>query len=61
MGECGYCESFNSRMRDEIQNGELFGNLYVAEVLANQWKDYYNKDRPRSSLGGRLRPRKASF
>jgi putative transposase len=40
-------------MRDEFLNGELFGNLYEAEVLAKQWKDYYNKVRPHSSLGGR--------
>ena len=51
--ENGYCESFNSRMRDEFLNGELFGNLYEAEGLAKQWKDYYNKVRPHSSLGGR--------
>ena len=40
-------------MRDEFLNGELFGNLYEAEVLAKQWKDYYNKVRPHSGLGGR--------
>ena len=40
-------------MRDEFLNGELFGNLYEAEVLAKQRKDYDNKVRPRSSLGGR--------
>ena len=51
--ENGYCESFNSRMRDEFLNGELFGNLYEAEVLARRWKDYYNTVRPHGSLGGR--------
>jgi len=51
--ENGYCESFNSRMRDEFLNGELFGNLYEAEVLAKQWKEYYNKVRPHSGLRGR--------
>jgi len=33
----GYCESFNSRMRDEFLNGELFGNMYEVEVLTKQW------------------------
>lgn len=40
-------------MRDEFLNGELFGNLYEAEVLARRWKDYYNTVRPHGSLGGR--------
>lgn len=51
--ENGYCESFNSRMRDEFLNGELFGNLYEAQVLSKMWVDYYNKIRPHSSLAGR--------
>lgn len=51
--ENGYCESFNSRMRDEFLNGELFGNLREAEVLTDLWVDYYNTIRPHSSLGGR--------
>jgi transposase InsO family protein len=51
--ENGYCESFNARMRDEFLNGELFGNMYEAEVLTTQWIRYYNTVRPHSSLGGR--------
>jgi transposase InsO family protein len=51
--ENGYCESFNSRMRDEFLNGELFGNMYEAQVLTKMWVDYYNKIRPHSSLAGR--------
>jgi len=51
--ENGYIESFNSRMRDEFLNGELFGNMYEAEVLISQWVTYYNTVRPHSSLGGR--------
>jgi len=51
--ENGYCESFNARMRDEFLNGELFGNMYEAEVLTKQWVRYYNTIRPHSSLGGR--------
>jgi putative transposase len=51
--ENGYVESFNSRMRDEFLNGELFGNLYEAEVLVHRWVRYYNEIRPHSSLNGR--------
>ena len=51
--ENGYIESFNSRMRDEFLNGELFGNMYEAQVLTKRWIKYYNTIRPHSGLGGR--------
>ena len=51
--ENGYIESFNSRMRDEFLNGELFGNMYEARVLTGRWVRYYNKIRPHSSLRGK--------
>ena len=51
--ENGYCESFNSRMRDEFLNGELLGNLFEAKVLTQRWVAYYNTVRPHSALGGR--------
>ena len=51
--ENGYCESFNSRMRDEFLNGEIFGNIFEAKVLTKRWMDYYNTIRPHSALGGR--------
>lgn len=51
--ENGYIESFNARMRDEFLNGELFGNLYEAQVLTSMWVRYYNTMRPHSSLGGK--------
>ena len=51
--ENGYCESFNSRMRDEFLNGELFGNMYEAQALTKMWVHYYNTVRPHSSLGGK--------
>ena len=51
--ENSYCESFNSRMRDEFLNGEIFGNLRKAEVLTKHWVEYYNTIRPHSSLRGR--------
>jgi Transposase and inactivated derivatives len=51
--ENGYCESFNSRMRDEFLNGELLGNMHEAEILTRRWVKYYNTVRPHSSLGGK--------
>jgi transposase InsO family protein len=51
--ENGYIESFNARMRDEFLNGELFGNLYEAQILTSMWTRYYNTMRPHSSLRGK--------
>ena len=51
--ENGFIESFNSRMRDQFLNGELFGNMYEAKVLTNRWVHYYNTVRPHSSLSGK--------
>ena len=51
--ENGYCESFNSKMRDEFLNGELFYSLKEARVLAERWRIYFNTERPHSSLGYR--------
>ena len=51
--ENGYCESFNSRMRDELLNGEIFDTLTEAEILTRRWVDVYNTVRPHSSLGYR--------
>ena len=31
--ENGYCESFNSKLRDELLNGEMFTTLREAQVL----------------------------
>ena len=35
--ENGYCESFNSKMRDEFLNGEIFDSLREAQVLTRRW------------------------
>ena len=51
--ENGYCESFNSRMRDEFLNGEIFDTLTEAEILTRRWMDTYNTIRPHSALGYR--------
>ena len=51
--ENGYCESFNSKLRDELLDGEIFYSLREAEVLIEAWRRHYNTVRPHSSLGYR--------
>lgn len=51
--ENGYCESFNSKMRDEFLNLEIFDTMYEVEVLTKLWVSEYNTVRPHSSLGYR--------
>ena len=51
--ENGYCESFNSKLRDEFLNGEIFYSMKEIRVLAERWRVHYNTVRPDSSLGYR--------
>lgn len=51
--ENGYCESFNSRLRDELLNGEIFYSLEEARIIIENWRRHYNGARPRSALGYR--------
>jgi transposase InsO family protein len=51
--ENGYCESFNSKLRDEFLNGEIFYTMKEIKVLAERWRVHYNTIRPHSSLGYR--------
>ncbi len=46
-------ESFNGRLRDECLNLEWFRNLQEAKGVIEQWRRYYNEERPHSSLGYR--------
>jgi putative transposase len=48
--ENGYIESFNSRLRDELLNGEVFTGLSEAKYLAEDWRMMYNTERLHSSL-----------
>jgi len=48
--ENGYIESFNSRLRDELLNGELFLGLAEARYLVESWRVEYNTERPHSAL-----------
>ena len=51
--ENGYNESFNSKLRDEILNTEIFYTLKGAKVLIVRWRHHYNTVRPHSSLAYR--------
>ena len=51
--ENGYCESFNSKLRDELLNGEIFYSVKEAQILTERWRVHYNTIRPHSSLGYR--------
>ena len=41
--ENGYCESFNSKLRDELLNGEIFYTLKEAKVIIENWRRHYNR------------------
>ena len=49
----GYIESFNSKLRDELLDGEIFYTLQEAKVVIESWRQHYNTVRPHSSLGYR--------
>jgi putative transposase len=51
--ENGYCESFNSKLRDELLDGEIFYSLAEARTVIETWRQHYNTRRPHSSLGYR--------
>ncbi len=48
--ENGYCESFNSKLRDELLNGEIFYTLKEAKIIIEGWRQHYNTVRPHSAL-----------
>ena len=48
--ENGYCESFNSKLRDEFLNGEINYSMKELRVLAERWRGHYNTVRPHYSL-----------
>ena len=59
--ESGYCESFNSKLRDKLLNGEIFYSLAKAKIISESWRRHYNTKRPHSSLGiARQLPRTSS-
>ena len=48
--ENGYVESFNSKLRDELLNRELFLSLEEARWVIDQWQLDYNQQRPHSGI-----------
>lgn len=45
------CERFNSKLRDELLNGEIFYTLEEVQVVIEAWYRHYNEVRPHSALG----------
>jgi putative transposase len=46
-----FIESFNSRLREECLNEQVFVSLEDARRKIEQWRMRYNRERPHSSLG----------
>ncbi len=47
----GYCESFNSKLRDALLNGQIFHSFAEANAIIEAWRRYYNTERAHSLLG----------
>jgi putative transposase len=46
-----FIESFNSRLREECLNDQVFRSLDDARHKIEYWRMQYNRERPHSSLG----------
>ena len=51
--EIAYSETFRSRLGDELLKREKFTSLLEAKVLVEEYRNYYNQERPHSALGYR--------
>jgi transposase InsO family protein len=49
--ENGYVESCNGRFRDECLNQEVLWNERQAQVVVEDWRKWYEEERPHSALG----------
>nr|WP_232420895.1 integrase core domain-containing protein [Leptospira interrogans] len=47
-----FIESFNGKMRNECLNGNWFKDIEKTKRLIEEWRFFYNSERPHSSLGG---------
>ena len=47
----GYAESLHGRLRAECLNRELLYTLSESRVVFEDWRSYYNHERPHRSLG----------
>ena len=55
-------ESFNSKLTNELLDGEIFYTLREAQVLIENWRQHYNRIRPhRHSATGRRHRRRQWF
>ena len=50
--ENGFVESFNGKFRNECLNEQIFLNLEDARNKIESWREFYNNQRPHSSLNG---------
>ncbi|WP_036075688.1 integrase core domain-containing protein, partial [Leptospira weilii] len=50
--EDAFIESFNGKMRNECLNENWFKDIEEARRLIEEWRIFYNSERPHSSLGG---------
>jgi len=48
--ENAYSETFIGRLRDELLGREIFANLKEAQVLAGDYREHYNHNRPHGAL-----------
>ena len=48
--EKGFIESFNTCLRDELLDGEIFNSLAEARIIIKSWRRHYNNVRPHGSL-----------
>jgi putative transposase len=46
----GLIESFNGTLRNECLNENWFSNLGEAKRIIETWREFYNEERPHSSL-----------
>jgi len=47
----GKGESFNGKLRDECLSREWFSSVKEAQLVIENWRKFYNTERPHSSLG----------
>ena len=48
--ENGHIESFNGKFRNECLNRNIFRSILEANIIMENYRAYYNKERPHSSL-----------
>ena len=46
----GKGESFNGKLRDECLSREWFSSIREAQIIIENWRKFYNEERPHSSL-----------